>query len=117
MRQEIRFGSHNEFHSAAETGRPRMVSTSAIIILSSSADYSAFDGMASLWRPKIMNECPVPAKGPSKPSTRKRRMRSRRLQGVHRLMNWLLVDIDAGDHGQRVGQFHPQKHPVFQGGA
>jgi hypothetical protein len=29
-------------------------------------------------------------------------MKWRRLQGVHRLMNRLPVEIDTGDHGQRV---------------
>src|ERR1017187_3141643 len=64
-----------------------------------------------------MKECLVPARGPSKPSARSRRMKSRRLQGVHRLMNRLPVEINAGDHGQRVGQFHSEEYPIFQSGA
>jgi hypothetical protein len=35
-------------------------------------------------------------------------MKSRRLQGVHRLIDRLPVEIDVGDYVQRVASFIPQ---------
>lgn len=111
----VRSHAHRRLHSSAVNGRPRIASTSASIIRNCSTEYSLFDGMVRRCPSWIMKECLVPARGPSKPSTRSRRTKSRRLQGVHRLMNRLAVEINTGDHGQRVSQFHSKEYPIFQG--
>ena len=64
-----------------------------------------------------MKECRVPENGPSKPSTRNRRMSSLRLQGVHRFLHRLPIEINSADYGQRMAELDSQKDPVFQRGA
>jgi len=56
----------------------------------------------------------VPEKGPSKPSLRSWRMKSPRLQGVHRLTRGLLVQIDSLEHRQGVFQLESHQNPVLQ---
>src|SRR5260221_8757276 len=79
-------------------------------------EYSELVGM--VWRcwPEIMNWWRVPEYGPSKPSARSLRMKSRRLSGRHPgILN--LVQIYAGQHGQFVPEFQADENPVLQRGA
>lgn len=62
-----------------------------------------------------MNRWRAPANGPSKPSARRRRTKSRRFQGVHWLNQRLLVEIDPGDKGQRMAQLQSDQQPIFRG--
>jgi len=76
-------------------------------------EYSALEGIAKRCVPHTMKECRVPKNGPSKPSERSFRMKSRRLQGVQRLTQRLPVQIDAADYRQRVTQLQAQENPFF----
>src|ERR1039458_5816277 len=79
-------------------------------------EYSALVGM--IWRcwPKIMNWWRVPEYGPSKPSARSLRIKSRRLTGRQAgILN--LVQILVGQHRQLVPQPQADENPVLQRGA
>jgi len=41
-------------------------------------------------------------------------MKSRRLHGVHRLIDWLLVQINLGNHRQRMTQLKTNQNPIFK---
>ena len=79
-------------------------------------EYSELVGM--VWRcwPEIMNWWRVPENGPSNPSARSLRMKSRRLSGRHAaILN--LVQINAGEHWQFMAHPQPDQNPVLQDGA
>jgi hypothetical protein len=44
-------------------------------------------------------------------------MNSRRLQGVHRLTRWFLVQIDASDNRQMMSKLEADKDPILKRGA
>jgi hypothetical protein len=89
-------------HSSTETSR------------SWGTEYSELEGIAKRFWEKTMNWWRVTEKGPSKPSLRSLRMKSPRLQGVHRLTGGLLVQIDSLEYWQRVFQLEPQQNPILQ---
>src|SRR2546421_12201849 len=91
-----------------------IVSTSSSSMRSCGTEYSALLGIVKRCVPETMNWWRVPEKGPSKPRPRRHRTNSRRLQCVHWLTAGLSVQVDPGEHRQRMPELEAHKHPVLQ---
>ena len=98
-RPGVGHGVQSRNQSSGPTRRPRMASTSRSIMRSWGTEYSSFDGRAGRCSSNTMNWCREPDQGPSKPSARRRRTKTRRLHGVQRLTRWLRVQVDARQNG------------------
>src|ERR1700675_4326032 len=80
-------------------------------------EYSALERMDRRSVPFTMKWCWPPTNGPSKPSRGKRRMKSRRLEGVHRSTGYRGVEVDVVDESKWMAELELEHDPLIERGA